>query len=144
MGLDIRCNGFESVRVGSYSTVHLIRKDWINAYIGYLKSIKADEDLIAKLEKTITREDRIDYRLFEGLYTTIEKGFDGLYTFVNHSDCDGIWTHEEIGYILETLHLIRIHLKENTFTWHFLQDGRYYLEDLFEYSIQNQQDVILC
>lgn len=140
MGLDIYCNGTESVRVGSYSTVHLIRKDWIKAYIDYLKSIN---NFDSKLEKTITQEDRIDYRLFETLHME-EKGFHGLYTFVNHSDCEGMWTYEEIEYILETLNLIRDHLKDNTFTWHFTQDGRYYLEDLFEHSLKNQEDVILC
>lgn len=138
MGLDIYCDGseIESVRVGSYSTVHIIRKDWIKAY---LKSIKTDDN---NLEKTIAKED-IDYQLFETLDIK-EKGFHGLYVFVNHSDCEGIWTHEEAGYILETLDLIRDHLKGNTCTWHFSQDGRYYLEDLFQYSVQNKEDIHFC
>lgn len=153
MGLDIYCKGFESVRVGSYSTVQEIRKHWIGAYIQYLRSIQYKEQEIEKLEITIQKKFvgklegcDIDYELFSELRIE-EQGFDGLDKFVNHSDCEGDWPYEDVGEILTTLGLIRNFLKSITFDWHFYKKGevdRYYLEDMFEYSVQYEKDVFLC
>ena len=158
MGLDIYCEGFEGVRVGSYSTVQEIRKHWIGAYIQYLRSIQYKEQEIEKLEITIQKKfvgklegsvmysENIDYELFSELRIE-EQGFDGLDKFVNHSDCEGEWPYEDVEEILTTLGLIRKFLKPITFDWDFYKKGeadRYYLEDIFEYSVQYEKDVMLC
>jgi hypothetical protein len=88
----------------SYSTVQQIRKHWIQAY-DYLKSINKPTQT---LENTIVRES-IDYDKFDNLRCD-EEGFLGLNTFVNHSDCEDIWTFEEIKDILDTLKLVKTYL----------------------------------
>ena len=61
--------------------------------------------------------------------------------FVNHSDCEDIWTVEEIKDILETLKLVKTFLKPLTFDWHFVSDTQYYLEEMFEYAVKHEQDI---
>jgi hypothetical protein len=139
MGLDLCCQGFDGLKMGSYSTVQQIRKHWIQAYIEYLKSINKPTQA---LENTILFKG-IDYDKFDNL-RCYEEGFHGLNAFVNHSDCEDIWTFEEIKEILETLQLVKTFLKPITFDWHFVSDTQYYLEEMFEYAVKQEEDIYFC
>jgi hypothetical protein len=133
MGLDLFCGDHGGIKMGSYSMVHEIRLHWIKAFIKYLNSIN---EICPPLNNSIQKGD-IDYREFEKIKCN-QQGFQGLFVFVNHSDCEGIWTPEEIEDIMTTLNLIRLYLKDITYEWHF-QETEYYLEDLFNYSIETHE-----
>ena len=138
MGLDLFCGDY-SIKMGSYSTVHIIRREWILAYIKYLES--STQKPLVLLNKLIQemQYDKINYKTFTRISSDHE-GFQGLKIFVDHSDCEDDWSYEEVESIMQTLNLIRDHLKAESSSWHFNGDD-YYLEEIFLLSIANQQDI---
>lgn len=121
MGLDLFCNSYD-IKMGSYTTVHKIRKYWIVAYIKYLESTNGPIVLLYELKQVIN-DDEINYDKFTRISSDHE-GFEGLKDFVDHSDCEGEWSYQEVESILETLELIRQYLKVESSSWDF--DGDLY------------------
>jgi len=140
MGLDLFCTGTESIKMGSYSTVQQIRIHWIFAYIQYLQATSPSSALIKQLERCVQNND-INYHKFSNLRSQDEIGFSGLYGFVYHSDCEGIWEPEEVEDIMSTLDLIRVYLKAITFSWHFYNENEYYLEYMFKFAVENDENI---
>ena len=140
MGLDLFCTGTESIKMGSYSTVQEIRIHWILAYIEYLQATNPTTFLIKDLKQCIENNE-INYKAFLKLRNHNQEGFTGLFDFVYHSDCDGMWVPEEVEQILTTLDLVRQNLIAKTFSWHFYDENQYYLEEMFKYSVENDENI---
>jgi len=140
MGLDLFCTGTESIKMGSYSTVQQIRIHWIFAYIQYLQATNPASSLIQELNKCVQNND-INYHKFANLRSQNDIGFSGLYGFVYHSDCEGIWEPSEVEDIMTTLDLIRVYLKPITFSWHFYNENEYYLDYIFKFAVENDQNI---
>lgn len=138
MGLDLFCENHEGIKMGSYSMVHKVRLHWIKAFLEYLNS----KNIECQSLNNVIQKENIDYEEFEKVKCN-EPGFEGLFVFVNHSDCEGIWTPEEIKEIMITLNLIRSYLKDKTYEWHF-QENEYYLEDLFGHCIETDEMITFC
>jgi hypothetical protein len=140
MGLDLFCTGLESIKMGSYSTVQEVRLHWIFAYIQYLQNTNPSSTIIKELNQCVQNND-INYEKFFKLRNQGDIGFSGLYDFVYHSDCEGIWEPEEVKEIMITLGLIRKFLRPITFSWHFYNENEYYLENMFKHSIENDKNI---
>lgn len=140
MGLDLFCTGTESIKMGSYSTVQQIRIHWIFAYIQYLQSTSPSSSLIKQLERCVQNND-IHYDNFSKLRNQDELAFSGLFDFVFHSDCEGIWEPSQVKDIMDTLDLIRQHLQPITYSWHFYNENEYYLDYLFQFAVENDENI---
>jgi len=135
MGLDIYCDK-ESIKVGSYSNVDKIKKEWIKAYIDYLNEINETE--LANLLYEVIKDDNINYLLFNRIVLDF-----GLKSFVSHSDYDGIWTSNEAESILDTLNIIKPYLiKYNNYN--FGPGNIYYLEPVLKESRDTGIDITFC
>jgi len=135
MGLDLYCGNMVQ-RFGSYSIVHKVRILWIKAYSMWLKSQDKDNSMLLA---TIKTDNDINYKKF-GTLQIQTMGFEGLYAFVYHSDCDGSWDVEEVEIILETLNLIKLYLKELSLLF-FEENGDYYLEKILKHSLATYNQI---
>jgi hypothetical protein len=144
MGLDLYCADFHT-RFGSYSTVHAVRKDWINAftkvlqeYISTYKPLSStDEEISLQVEYAETllpllleHTAKINYSTFKKIDSPFD-GFQGLKNMVDHSDCEDTWTSFEAESILLTLSMIKDHLNKADF-----YGSTYYLEPILTHSVQ--------
>lgn len=132
MGLDIVCRG-TSVRVGSYSGVHLQRIGFLRAEALRLREEDRHEEADRVLA-CIRSASEIHYDLVRGLEKVL---LPGTYAFVYHSDCDGSWDADDAAAILEALGRFRLFLRAIPEFKHRL-DGkdRYYLEDILSLSVR--------
>lgn len=138
MGLDLFCNGI-SVRVGSYSYVHLLRTEWIKATIEYIKDKKLSNDLLDELNSWLLENQHININ-YQNISEKPSKlmtkyGLQGLHYFVSHSDCDGHFNSRQSTQILKTLELIYKYL-DNPDDNENVQD--YYLYEILKYSADNK------
>lgn len=120
----------------SYSTMNYIRQELIQAYILW----RQHQDLSTEDLERVISSDTIDYQLFEKLDYNECGIFEGLYRFVNHSDCDGTWSWIDAGYILTTFNALRHNLKERS-SCHYHYDG---LKTILYYSADKEKDIQFC
>lgn len=142
MGLSLWCDSI-NVRVGSYSQVHMERRHWIEAVIKYLKDNNIDTKLEEELDNWIghdTIHSGIEYINVSDKPSVLLKKYnlEGLYKFVNHSDCEGFLTPYESELILDTLKKIIKYLKNET----NIED--HYLYPILDYSIKNKTNIEFC
>jgi hypothetical protein len=150
MGLDLFC-GEEYARAGSYSIVHVQRNALLRAYILYLREStptgKTEFDralegvenrrLVNSLENAVVDKDGVDYDILDKLQHRIHPG---IYAFIYHSDCDGIWTPDECKQILEILHPLHPYLARIP-EMYVDDSGHFYLHSILSYSVETGQDI---
>lgn len=137
MGLDLVC-GSISERVGSYSGVHRQRAAWIYAESARQKSL-GNKNLSDRMRKTIISEDKINYRDFD----RIEDWLPGTKAFVSCSDHDGFWSQIESKDILDAVRILEPFFRRIDFILDFHQK-QYYLKNILEYSVQNNENIYFC
>lgn len=142
MGLDLHCgelSGADSVRFGRYSYVHTVRLEWIVAFLKWLRSQRDTNKEIYEMLRNVVKDGKINYELFSKVKSDC-RVFQGLKIFVDHSDCDGIWTSVDSEDILVTLDAIRDHLKPLN-PEEFDNSEKYYLEDILRLSASSGQTI---
>ena len=164
MGLDIVCNNI-SARVGSYSSVHVLRYNLLIAIKKYLenmiKNYKAeipngqefeDEETTNKMADLIIAEPLVEYlnELTENNqinYDAFNKeknnhlGFfdlDGFMTFIEHSDCDG--SYDDANDFIKTYDLVKDYVDEN----YKNEDNSFYLDEVFNESAESGTNIYFC
>ena len=164
MGLDIVCED-SSARVGSYTNVHLLRYNLLIAVKKYLQNkiknykseISDDQDyqnneitnnmsdliivlpLIAYLDE-LTENNEINYGAFNKEKNE-ELGFfdlEGFMSFINHSDCDGVY--DDADCFLVTYEIVKEYIDDN----YKNEDGDFYLEEVFRKSIDTGNTIYFC
>ena len=156
MGLDLFCDD-EHTRMGSYSYVHVQRKALLDAYILYLResegtgtteydraltSVK-NRRLANNLETALCKddEDSINYQVLGKLEKEIHPG---IFAFVYHSDCDGIWSVRDATDILAALHLLRPYFHRIPKLFQECENDAYYLERILRVSIAQESEIRFC
>ena len=99
------------MRVGSYSYVHQVRKHGILYTIKYLERKTGTTALVEDLKTWISSQSDqfvspISYDYVRFIPQLHDQGLDGLYYFVNCSDCDGHWSADECKHIAEWINKI--------------------------------------
>jgi len=119
MGLDLSCNG-NHFRFGSYSLVHCHRAAWIRALSAYYKFEKHNNQLSGRLKNCLYPNDphNINYKNFcrhvvQDLVEDTDGPGLGASVFINHSDCEGVWSPEDARNILHALEWLTPFLKED-------------------------------
>jgi hypothetical protein len=143
MGLDLICDDMH-IHVGSYHTIHSMRIDWINAYIAFMREKDQNTVSFTNIDiqlSNIIRNQMIDYYNlkkinFENLI------FNGLMTFVNHSDCDGTFSSQECCNILITLTIIKPYLKQQNESK--FNNDIYFIEPIIIHSIIHNKKIDFC
>lgn len=149
MGLLLFC-GNMSIKMGSYSSVHIQRVGLIKAYILYLKetipssSNAMDNALQAVANRRLAS--KLGTILVQGGYcpsldTTRLRALKadmhgGIFSFVYHSDCDGSWNPAAAASIQRALHLLRPYLKRVEELRGYLdkKSGEFYWEEILHQS----------
>ena len=156
MGLDLYCDD-EHTRMGSYSYVHVQRKALLEAYILYLRESKPegateyDQALLSvknrrlanNLETAICKddEDNINYHLLAKLE---EEMHPGIFVFVYHSDCDGVWSARDAAHILAALHFLRPYFSRIPKLFQECENNAYYLERILRISVAEGSEIRFC
>lgn len=150
MGLDIFTDNINQ-RVGSYSRVHTLKRDMINASINYLDQYSncyASSELSSFLKscvndgKTYANPKLIlDFNKFLNYKKHNYELLEGLFLWVDHSDCDGILSPEDSSEILSTLELIYSFLPKNYFKDEINTLENFYLYDVFKDSVDNDLNI---
>lgn len=133
MGLDLFV-GETYCRAGSYSGVNALKVDMIKATIKYLLDHYNENKcrLIGDLRKSYYKDNWGYERINNFYYFDFPEDLEGLYSWVNHSDCDGYLTPEESKNILKTLELICPYFSSSDF---FRGNRDKTLENFYLYKI---------
>jgi hypothetical protein len=136
MGLDLKC-GSLLVPFGPYGLVQEVRRDWVKAFLRFLKKYYPNESrLISQFEICISKSrEHVDYQIFETIKTK-NIYFCGLRHFVLHSDSDGKWTSDESMWILLTWTAIKPFMSSSALTK--LPSS---FEDLLQQSILSKKPI---
>lgn len=113
MGLDLYC-GDVSVRVGSYSTVHVIRNFMIKLLVFWLAhgshnlSSENVQRLTELFQEMVRNDYDVDYVYIEKNLQTLTREFTrlgwlGLFNWIFHSDCDGTFSSDDSKEVLSFL-----------------------------------------
>jgi hypothetical protein len=150
MGLDIFTDNINQ-RVGSYSTVHILRLDMVFASICYLDKFpgcKSSSELSSFL-KSCTYEDKtytepkliLNYNRFSKYKDYNYELLEGLFIWVDHSDCDGSLSSDDSKKILSTLKHIYTFLNKCYFKDEKSTLKKFYLYDILKDSVDNNLDI---
>lgn len=105
MGLLLVC-GDKDMAFGSYSRVHVVRKELLEAYINFLRGQEErDETFLSSLKKVVASGD-MDYKRLEKLESDCEV-FEGVKIFIDHEDGEGSWCSYDAEKILGALQVLR-------------------------------------
>lgn len=142
MGLDLECGNI-SIRVGSYSTVHDVRKYLLETIINYIKFSNNFEDIIKEILldeiSNVFSNDKIDYEKFDGLLMAYE--LDGFNCFINHSDYNGMIESIEAKKFIDLCDKLNNYFDKNNI---YYRNNKFYLYDIFKYSSQTGDDIYFC
>ena len=143
MGLDLIW-GDTNLKCGSYSSVQKIRYELLVGLKYYLESFFPEkEELIDYLCSLLKEKDTIQYhkedprknRKFGELF------LDGFFPFIFHSDCDGFLTSYNAKQFLETWDIVEECIDSSLVKE---KDGSFYLNDIFQKSIDLCEDIRFC
>ena len=150
MGLDIFTDNM-TLRVGSYSRVHTLRRDMIHASINYLdqfpdcySSSELSSFLSSCIDETKTYANPtliLNFNKFLNYKNYDYFLLEGLFLWVDHSDCDGILSPEDSSEILSTLELIYKFLNKCYFKDEEVKLENFYLYDIFKDSVENDLEI---
>ena len=145
MGLDIYTSNLHA-RVGSYSSVHILRLNMIKASIEYLSQFSNCRNSINLKEflKTTFSKNGIDYKMFSEYKTYPYNLLEGLFIFTDHSDCDGIFLPEHSSKILETIELIASFMHSCYFSDSNKTHDKFYLYEILKDSSDNDEVIQFC
>ena len=151
MGLDLYCGDFHT-RVGSYSSVHFVRNYLIESLINYLKdesennknldeiTILAYQDLINSLGNVLV-DNEINYNKLEELEGELFLlDLEGFNCFIIHSDCEGSITFDQSERFIKTFQKVEKSMIKEMYH----EDGKFYLYDIFKYSMDNCETIVFC
>lgn len=144
MGLDLVC-GTECVSM-PYSYVQQLRVYWVQAYIQWrrdqpgLPNKRLQECIRQVLDRDGSTKLRIDYNVFGRINVDCDI-LEGLVRFVDHSDCDGRWTHYDARHIMTTLTALVPYLR-NLSPRDFDGDNRYLLHTILLGSVRSREDIL--
>lgn len=151
MGLDLVC-GNRSFRFGSYGYVHRQRLAWIRANMMHVLNGMSDMD---RFEKDRVRaiwsscwDDRenLDYKYIRKVMRPYL--MEGVWTFVYHSDAEGVWTPEDAKHMLDALGVLRREFEAMPCMQDVMLEKKgnpyYFLEPLLRYSWIHGQDILFC
>lgn len=138
MGLDLECGNI-SIRVGSYSTVHDVRKYLLETIINYIKFSNNFEDIIKEILldeiSNVFSNNKIDYEKFD------YKKLDGFNCFINHSDCSGMIESTKAKKFIDLCDKLNNYFDKNNI---YYRNNKLYLYDIFKYSSQTGDDIYFC
>ena len=150
MGLDIFTDNI-SQRVGSYSRVHTLRREMIHASISYLDQFPdcySSSELSSFLKSCINEHKTyadpkliLDFNKFLNYKKHDYFLLEGLFIWVDHSDCDGSLSPENSEEILSTLELIYKFLDKSYFKDEVIKLENFYLYDILKDSVDNNLEI---
>ena len=148
MGLDLICN-YKSQNCGSYSSVQQIRylllitlKDYLEIeVVNEIDPLKKDI-MVEYIINLIRDKNKIDYEKenHPGKHIFNIYNIAGFFPFIFHSDSKGSLNSLEAKEFMETYELVKDYIPDqlkNT-------DGSFYLNSIFEESIDSFCDIYFC
>ena len=146
MGLDLECDG-EMIKMGSYSSVHRQRTGLVAVSIARIKATgdhRGGALLQSTLSKSSGNEIMIDYTTLRKIRPYFFDTEDGLFLFVDHSDCDGSWSPSEAESIVAWFESLRpwMHREKSLGPYINPTTGQYHIENIFQRSIESGAPVI--
>lgn len=143
MGLDLICGDIH-MKCGSYSSVQKIRHELLVGVKYYLESFSPEkEDLIDYLCSLLKEKDTIQYHK-ENHMKNRELGnlcLDGFFPFIFHSDSNGSLSSYHAKQFLETWDMIEEYIDSPLLKE---KDRTFYLNDIFQKSIDLCEDIQFC
>ncbi len=138
MGLDLDCDGM-SVRVGSYSHVHDVRRyliDTIKNYIEKSDDFLGDkEELLKDIDECYTNYHKI---MNLQLYLYDLEGFE---CFIYHSDCSGSIDSSDAYNFVKLCDKLKDYFDKDNF---YYEGDNFYLYDIFKHSSETGEDIYFC
>lgn len=143
-----------SVHLGSYSNVHRLRANMVSAAIKYLKQFpkcKGSLQMVNILEESLitnllnpTGPKILDYKKFKEFINVMDDEMYGLYLWVIHSNCDGVFYPEESERILVTLKSIYSFINDVYFEDNMIKLEKFYLYNIILDSVNNNNVITFC
>ena len=142
MGLDLYCNGI-SEKCGSYSSVQKIRYLLLVGLKFYLETEHGQEDdAIDYIISLLGIQNEILYRNFSEKSNSVLRKLNiyGFFPFIFHSDCDGSLSSYDAKQFMKTWNITKDYMEEELKDF----DGNFYLQSIFEESIDSCEEIRFC
>ena len=142
MGLDLYCNG-KSEKCGSYNMVQTIRYLLLVGLKYYLETEHMDkEEEIDYIVSLLGKSNQVVYEKYCSVKNSKLKvlGVYGLLPFIFHSDCDGRLSSYEAKIFMDAWEKTKEYMDDSLKYY----NDEFYLQDIFEESIESDEEICFC